>query len=178
MCYIQETAPKLVIICIRYSSYVEEQSQLQVLLTWKYNPRWTISLLLRERERRAIRAASPFPIDRNYIVPWFPNDCPHNTSWKMSRNTQTLSFKGPASGSYKARHGMRRRRAAVGGLTSYFGWLVCLLADGGMDGLLVASPLSSFLAVLRLEPEPDADAAPEIQFIVGGPEPELPHVYQ
>ena len=73
---------------------------------------------------------------------------------------------------------MRRRRAAVGGLTSYFGWLVCLLADGGMDGLLVASPLSSFLAVLRLEPEPDADAAPEIQFIVGGPEPELPHVYQ
>ena len=72
-----------------------------------------------------------------------------------------------------------RRRGAVGGLTSYFGWLVCLLADGGMDGLLVASPrspLSSFLAVLRLEPDPDADAAPEIQFIVGGPEPELPPV--
>ena len=50
-------------------------------------------------------------------------------------------------------------------------WLVGVPVGGWRDGLLVASPrlsIASFLAALRLEP--DAVAAPEIQFFVGGPE--------
>ena len=126
------------VLIVQYPSYVEEQSQFHVLYTWKYNPRWTISLLLRERERRAIRAASPFTIDRNYIVPWFPHHCPSKTCWKKSRNIPTLSFKGSGKAT---RH--EAPPLVVSRLT-LVGWCACWRMAGWIAGRL-ASPLYCFL---------------------------------
>ena len=151
---------------------MEEQSQFHVLYTWKYNPRWTISLLLRERERRAIRAASPFTIDRNYIVPWFPHHCPSKTCWKKSRNIPTLSFKGSGKAT---RH--EAPPLVVSRLT-LVGWLVGVPV-GGMDcwSPRLASLLLPSSRLFGLSQTPSPRRRFNSLWVAPSPDPELLRVW-